>query len=150
MLFRSRQTLLSKPIHIIRVHNTVDHDVLYTFRCITINNPIIQLVSAEIKLNLQIGNNRIGSTIIVCYDDPDIYIRVPKVCKSLERFSEKNIIDIVKHKYFEKVIFHYCSTMLRSLLTEDYRKYRVEYCEELTDVNFTFDKADPITDPNLR
>lgn len=144
-----RQRLLSKPVRFIQVHNTVDHDVLYTFRCIPSNSPTIQIASVEIKLNLQIGNNRIGSTIIVCYDDPDIYIRVPKVCKSLERFSEKNIIDIVKHKYFEKVIFHYCSTMLRSLLTEDYRKYRVEYCEELTDVNFTFDKADPITDPNL-
>lgn len=146
-----RQTLLSKPIHIIRVHNTVDHDVLYTLltRCIPSNNPIVQIISAEIKLNLQIGNNTIGSTIIVRYDDPDIYIRVPKVCEGLEEFSEKNIIDIVKHKYFEKVIFHYCSTMLRSLLTEDYRKYKVEYCEELTDVDFTFDNADPITNPNL-
>ena len=144
-----RQTLLSKPIHIIRVHNTVNHDALYTFKCIPSNNPVIQIASAEIKLNLQIGNNTIRSTIIVRYDDPDIYIRVPKVCEGLEEFSEKNIIDIIKHKYFEKVIFYYCSTMLRSLLTEDYRKYKVEYCEELTDVDFTFDKADPITNPNL-
>lgn len=144
-----RQMLLSKPVHTIRVHNTVNHDVLYAFKCIPSNSPTIQITSVEIKLNLQIGNNTIGSTIIVRYDDPDIYIRVPKVCEGLEEFSEKNIIDIVKHKYFEKVIFHYCSTMLRSLLTEDYRKYKVEYCEELTDVDFTFDNADPITNPNL-
>ena len=144
-----RQMLLSKPVHTIRVHNTVNHDVLYTFKCIPSNNPVIQIASAEIKLNLQIGNNTIGSTIVVLYDDPDIYIRVPKVCEGLEEFSEKNIIDIVKHMYFEKVIFHYCSTMLRNLLTEEYRKYKVEYCEVLTDVDFTFDNADPITNPNL-
>lgn len=136
----------------IQIHNNVDDNVLYKFRCYQIEGkPVVQLVGAEIYLNMYMDGYFIETIITIpvrTQNDSgiDIFIKIPKVYEAFDRFSKHNIIAHVKTHYLG-LIKTYCSTMIKDI-NDAYRNYRVDYVEGIN-AKFTLPPADSITDPNL-